>query len=100
MTLGFLEACQNPQRMSLLELSSRLVLGPLVPLNAKRNISLKYNTLPLRRIVCTPEHKSFVGAVADKNLGTGLPWQLSGKESACQCISIPDLGRSHMPQSN
>ena len=27
MTLGFLEACQNPQRMSLLEFSSHLVLG-------------------------------------------------------------------------
>ena len=33
----------------------------------------------------------------------GLPWWLSGKESACQCRRHqfnPDLGRSHMPQSN
>ena len=33
----------------------------------------------------------------------GLPWWLSGKESACGCRrygSIPDLGGSHMPRSN
>ena len=33
----------------------------------------------------------------------GLPWWLSGTESAANTgdsVSIPDLGRSHMPWSN
>ena len=30
----------------------------------------------------------------------GLPWRLSGKESACQCRRCIWVGRPHMPQSN
>ena len=40
---------------------------------------------------------------SSKILEMGLPWWPSGYESACHVGdmgSIPDLGRSHMPQSN
>ena len=53
-----------------------------------RTFFLLYNTLLYRCI---------------KKYLTGLPWWLSGKESACQCRRmglIPDPGIFHMPRSD